>query len=239
MRAANPNPLDEIKKRMPPPNGPFIFVSYSSKDSHFVHPEVARFERQDYRVWYDKGDLQPALIWDEEIDRAIRACACFIVFVTEAALKSAHVLDEMDKALKAGKPFICVFWEKVELPPRFRKTVLRIQALERYAMRRDEYEGPLERALSKYVKKATEPRHTRPDSLPKIVFFALLLLCALFLFLAFEAIVTPYFSSPLPIGPLDSRLTMLLAGFGFAAIAVGLCAAALVLHWTHLRRKNG
>lgn len=224
---------------MPPPNGPFIFVSYSSKDSHFVHPEVARLERQEYRVWYDKGDLQPALIWDKEIDCAIRACACFIVFVSEAALSSAHVLDEMDKALKAGKPFICVYWEKVELPPRFKEPMRRIQALERYAMRRDEYEGPLERALSEYVKKAGDPRHKRPDSLPKIVFFALLLLCVLFLFLAFEAIATPYFSSPLHDEALGSRLTGLLAGFGFAAIAVGLCAAALVLRWTHLRRKNG
>lgn len=223
---------------MPPPNGPFIFVSYSNKDSHFVHPEVARLERQEYRVWYDKGDLQPALIWDEEIAWAIRACACFIVFITEAALNSAHVLDEMDMALKAGKPFICVFWEKVELPPRF-QTVRRIQGLERYAMRRDEYEGPLERTLYKYVKKAAEPRHARPDSLPKIVFFVLLLLCVLFLFLAFVAIVAPYFSSPLANGPLDSRLTGLLAGLGFAAIAVGLCAAALVLRGTHMRRKNG
>jgi hypothetical protein len=236
--AANLCPLDTIKKSMPPPNGPFIFVSYSSKDSHFVHPEIARLERQGYTVWYDKGELQPGLIWDQEIYQAIRACACFIVFISEAAVNSAHVLDEMDKALEVRKPFISVYWEKVNLPARFQEKVRRIQALERYALRRDEYEEPLEKALFEYVKKTFRQRHTRPDSLPKIVFFALLLSCVLFLFLAFVAIVTPYFSSPLPGDPLNNRLAGLLASLFFAVVAVGLCAAALLIRRTYLRRKN-
>jgi hypothetical protein len=224
---------------MPPPNGSFIFVSYSNTDRHFVHPEVARLERQGYRVWYDRGDIQPGLIWDEEIDWAIRECACFIVFISEAAVNSEPVCDEMDKALKADKRIVHIYLEKVTLPARFQKPMRRIQALERYTLRHDEYEGLLEKGLSKYVKKATAPRHTRPDPLPKIVFFSLLLSCVLFLFLAFVAIVTPYFSSPLPGDPLNSRLTGLLAGLFFAAVAAGLCAAALVVRGKYLRRKNG
>jgi hypothetical protein len=195
-----------------------------------------RLERQGYKVWYDRGEIQPGRLWTEEICRAIKACACFMVFISEDAVNSANVCDEMDKALKLDKPFICVFWEKVDLPARFRTPMRKIQALERYALRRDEYEGPLERALSEYVKGA---HHARPDSLAKIVLFALLLACGVFLFLAFVASVTPYFSSPLPGDPLGNPLNGLLAGLFFAAVSVGLGVAAFAVHRVYLRRKNG
>ncbi len=221
---------------MPLPDGPFIFVSYSSRDSHFVHPEIMRLERQGYKVWYDWGEIQPGRLWTMEICRAIKAWAFFLVFISQAALNSANVRDEMDEALKLGKPFICVYWEKVNLPKRFRTPTRKIQALERYALRRNEYEGPLERALSEYVKGV---RHERPDSLAKIFFFTLLLSGGVFLFLAFVAFVTPYFSSPLPGDPLGNRLTGLLVSLFLAAVAVGMGAAAYAVRRVYLRRKNG
>lgn len=240
------------------PDGPFIFVSYSSKDSDFVWPEIRRLEREGYKVWYDKGELQPGRLWAEEIDRAIEKCACFIAFITHDSVESVNVCDEIDQALKAGKPFISIYWDKVELPRRFEKPMRSIQALERYSMRQPEleYEVPLSRALSEYVEKTEPPplenkvegpeketvppsAVTRPDALPKIFFFALVLAGVIFLFLAFVAALTPYFTSPVTGDPLNSRLGGFLASLFFAVVALGLGGAAFAVHRVYLRRKNG
>lgn len=242
---------------MSPTDDPFVFVSYSSKDSDVVHAEIKRLERQGYQVWYDKGSLRPSLIWDEEIDRAIKACACFIVFITHDAVASEKVCYEIDKALEAKKPLICIYWDKVELPSRFEEPLRKIQALERYSMRRPvlEYEVPLSRTLSEYLKK-TEPvfeerderveqelirpqADTRPDSLPNIVFFTLILVGVVFLFLAFVAFVAPYIVSPVPGDPLGNRLAGFVAGLVFTLLACGLGAVAFVVYRKYLRRKDG
>lgn len=241
---------------MPLPDGPFIFVSYSSKDSDFVHAEIERLTRQGYAVWYDKGEIQPGLLWDEQIRRAIRACACFIVFITQDAVDSEHVRDEMGQALEAGKPFIPIYWEQVELPPGFEKPLRSIQALERYSMRRPEleYEAPLSKALSEYVKKIEPPHEVRdeglkteaappaddrpPDTLPKIVFFALALFAGGLLFLAFVVALTPYFTSPTPGDPLGSRLAGFMTSLFLTCVAVILSAGAFAVHRVYLRRKD-
>lgn len=240
---------------MPLPDGPFIFVSYSSRDSYFVHPEIVRLERQRYRVWYDKGNLQPSRVWAEEIRRAIDACACFMVFITEDAVNSPNVLVEMDQALEARKPFICVYWEKVELPPRFQKPVRRIQALERYALRRHEYEGPLDRALSEHVEKteiqpgqedegverepAPPPPLAQPDVLPLIVFFALILSAGASLFVACVAALIPYVGTPRPGDPFNSPLAGFAVSIFFAAVAACLSVGAFAVHKFYLRRRHG
>jgi hypothetical protein len=51
-------------------------------DSRFVHSGIVPLKRQSYRVWYDKGKLQPGRVWVEEIREAIKECACFIVLIT-------------------------------------------------------------------------------------------------------------------------------------------------------------
>jgi hypothetical protein len=237
------------------PEGPFIFVSYSRRDSYFVHPEIERLERRGYKVWYDKGQLQPGLLWDEQIRRAVRASNCFVVFVSENAVNSERVCDEMDQALEANKPFVCVFLEKVELPPRFQEPILSMQTLERYALRRHEYEEPLDRALSEYTGKT---RHTpgeegaraeraavlpqsqpRPDALPLIVFFGLLLAAGASLFLACVVPLVPYVGFGRPGDPLNSPLAGFMTGLFFAAVAASLGAGAYAVYRVYLRRKNG
>ncbi|MCA1565917.1 MAG: toll/interleukin-1 receptor domain-containing protein [Acidobacteria bacterium] len=232
------------------PTDSFIFVSYSNRDSDFVHSEIKRLEMQGYKIWYDKGKLQPGLAWDKEISKAIKACACFIVFITQDALDSPNVCIEIDQALEAGKPFICIYWEKVELPSRFQKPIRSIQALERYALRRIEYEEPLSRALSEYVE-CSPVEHTEtpvetpvPPSpviqtniLPKILFLSLILLVVLFVFLAVVATIAPHLAS-YPGDPLGNRLSGFLVSFVFIAIAFGLGGGALAVYRIYLKREK-
>ncbi|HEX8097906.1 MAG TPA: toll/interleukin-1 receptor domain-containing protein [Pyrinomonadaceae bacterium] len=226
------------------PDGPFIFVSYARVDSDFVHPEIERLEGQGYKIWYDKGEIEPGLFWDGVIREAVEACACFVVFITEDSIDSENVRKEIEQALSAGKPFISIHWDKVELPPRFQEQMRSRQALERYSLLKHEYEEPLSRALSPYRRPAFEtpaplPEDTRPDALPKIVFFMLGLLATLFLLFAALLIVTPYFASTVPGDPLNNRLAGWLSGALFAVIACGSGGAAFAVHRVYLRGKNG
>jgi TIR domain len=240
---------------MSPPDDSFIFVSYSSRDSDFVHSEIERLELQGYKFWYDKEELQPGRIWAEEISKAIRECACFIVFITQDAIASPYVLVEIEQALEMRKPFICIYWEKVDLPAQFRQPIRSIQALERYALRTSEYEEPLSRALNEYIKPIppipSEKNHDgrvespvpplpawQSDILPKIFFFSLILLVVVFVFLAAAATMAPHLAS-YPGDPLGKRWVGLLVALSFIAIALGLGAGALAVYRVYIRRKNG
>jgi len=238
---------------MEPSSDSFIFVSYSNIDSHFVHKEVERLESQGYRIWYDKGDqLQPSQLWADDISRAIKECSCFIVFITQHAVVSDNVRIEIAQALKAGKPFICIYWEKVQLPPEFREPIKKIQALERYSFssREHQYERPLDRTLSKYVAK-TEPQKGRgylPPSHPpatvvrhellaKVVVFGLLLLGVICTFLAAGGFVAPYLSK-LPGDPFGVPWMGVAVGSTFLFMALVLGGGALAIHLNYVRKKN-
>src|SRR5947209_6512772 len=171
----------------PIPEGRFVFVSYARKDSNFVLAEIKRLEEQHHKIWYDRKELQPGRDWDDEISKAIKACACFMVFVTEDAVISKNVGKEIEAALKAEKPFIGVYWDDVKLTSNLQERVRRKQVLDRHSMFRLEleYEEPLRKALSEYLDE-TEPAHLKrvegkeaapapvasSDVLPKIVFFS-------------------------------------------------------------------
>jgi hypothetical protein len=240
-------------KASPKHDSPFIFVSYSSKDQIFVHKEVRRLKRQGCEIWYDSEGLEPALFWDDEISKAIKACACFVVFITRDALDSRHVRREIDLALAVGKPFISIYWEEVELPTKLQEPIRSRQALERYALHKSEYEEPLMRALAQYTefkpssaesrntsKKTPEAAQPLPtaDVLPKIVFFSLTLLAVLTLLLAASIFAAPYFYAATPNDPLSNRLVGLVISLVFAAVAFGLGGGAFAVHKVYLRRKH-
>lgn len=246
--------LVQLSKEMPEAEAPFVFVSYSSKDAGFVHLEIKRLKSEGYEIWYDQGELQPARFWAEEIRKAIAACTCFIVFITEDSVVSDHVCDEIDQALKANKPLIGIYWDNVELPAHLQKAVRTRQTLDRHSMHPSAYEGPLSRALSEYIT-VTVPRsrldHLKPDIaprqsspavspevLPKVVFFSLLLLGVFFLLLAVVILVTPNLASAKsPDDILNSRLMGFMGALFSLVIASGLGGAAFAVFRIYLRRK--
>ena len=236
---------------MPIPEVPFIFVSYSNKDAGFVHSEIRRFERQGYKVWYDKGELQPARLWAEEIRKAIAACTCFIVFITEDSVDSHHVCDEIDQALRAKKPLIGVYWDNVELPAGLQKLVRSRQTLDRYSMHRAAYEEPLSKTLSEYLPLTVPPHQESQitpklfpsvptsDSLAKVVFFALILVGVLSLFLAVVVVLTPnIISAKSPEDIVNNRLIGVVGGLMFLVICLGVSGAAFAVFRVYLRRRN-
>ena len=60
---------------------PYIFISYSHRNSDRATAIIRSLNRSGYRVWYDEG-LIPGREWDENIARIIMHCGYFVALIS-------------------------------------------------------------------------------------------------------------------------------------------------------------
>lgn len=75
-----------------------IAIAYSSADKERVRPFYDVLKEKHYKVFWDQ-DLVPGDIWDKEIRIHFDAATCILIFLSENAVKSNHVLHEAQVAL--------------------------------------------------------------------------------------------------------------------------------------------
>ena len=245
-------PANKISFFDGPDSGPFIFVSYARENCNFVYPEIERLKADGYRIWYDKEQIRPSHLWSNEINEAIKACSCFLVFITARAVKSERVIGEVKQALSLDKPVIAVYWHKVALAPDLQDHLQRIQGLEFFDLHRPSYESQLGRALTECV--PPKPRSVQKNNRlaktadmksadvthgisPKLICFILILLAVGASFFALILAVVPLFGSAVPGDPLANPLAGFAAGFLFLLMAIGLYIASFAVYRKYLRRK--
>jgi len=125
---------------------PFAFISYAHLDAEAVYPEIQRLDLMGYRIWYDEG-IDPGNEWPEEVASALKRSTQFIVFVTQRAIDSRNVRNEINYALKLDKPFFAIHLDETELPPGMDLQMSSIQAILKWRMNEQTYVRNLERAL--------------------------------------------------------------------------------------------
>ena len=86
-------------------NKPYIFVSYSHKDSNVVLSYIEKLYELKYRVWYDEG-IAPGSEWPKNIEDHLKGCECVLVFVSKDSLASINCENEVKSALELGKEII-------------------------------------------------------------------------------------------------------------------------------------
>lgn len=116
----------------------FIFISYSHLDSSLVYPEITKFHRQGYRVWYDEG-IEPGIEWPEEIGNALNSSSLFVVFITPNSVNSENVRNEINFALARKMPFIAIHLVPTTLTPGLQLQIGSKQAILRYQMDEDSF----------------------------------------------------------------------------------------------------
>ena len=94
---------------------PFIFVSYSHRNSDIVYRAVEQLCAAYYRLWYDEG-IEPGKIWKDELDRKIRESHCVVAFISRDSAASAHVLNELLAARDNHKRVFPVYLEEAAVP---------------------------------------------------------------------------------------------------------------------------
>lgn len=93
---------------------PFIFISYSHKDSDRVCPIIERLKKEGFNIWYDDG-IEPGSEWDENIANHISQCGYFIAFISENYLGSSNCKDELNFSRDLDKDRLLVYLEEVAL----------------------------------------------------------------------------------------------------------------------------
>lgn len=113
---------------------PYIFISYSHKDSDRVYEIIQRLYDSGYNVWYD-GGIDPGTEWDQNIATHVKGCSYFIAFVSEGYISSENCKDELNYARDLDKERLLVYLEDVALPDGLAMRMNRMQAIwwNRYA----------------------------------------------------------------------------------------------------------
>jgi hypothetical protein len=127
-------------------NEPYLFVSYSHKDSSLVYPELARLHWLGFRIWYDEG-IDPGNEWPEDVATALDRCSFFLVFITPRAVESQNVRNEINFALNYRKPFLAIHAVETDLPKGLELRMGDRQAVLKYRMNAARYDRQMEKAL--------------------------------------------------------------------------------------------
>ncbi len=113
---------------------PYLFISYSHKDSEQVVPFMERLSALGYRLWYDEG-IDPGSEWPETIaDHLSRAAAC-IGLISNHYLESANCRRELTFALKKQIPFLSIILEELDMPLGIEMQLSANQAVFKYKLR--------------------------------------------------------------------------------------------------------
>ena len=117
---------------------PYLFISYSHQDAHFVYPEITQFRDAGYNIWYDEG-VAASNEWPEEIANAVLGCSVFVCFISPRATDSINCRNEINLALNEKKPFLAIHLEETELPPGLRLRMGDLQAILKDKIPADRY----------------------------------------------------------------------------------------------------
>lgn len=85
---------------------PFVFISYSSKDSTIAHQLCKFIEENGIRCWIASRDVQAGENFAEQIVTAINDCSVFLIVASPNSNSSAHVGNEISIAFSGGKKII-------------------------------------------------------------------------------------------------------------------------------------
>ncbi|MBQ7828968.1 MAG: toll/interleukin-1 receptor domain-containing protein [Clostridia bacterium] len=110
-------------------DNPYIFISYSHKDTARVLPVIAAMQDKGYRIWYDQG-IEAGSEWSNNIAKHLRDCSAFVAFVSKYSMASENCLDEIAYAKSNNKPSLMIFLEEeVELPAGVEMQTARFQRM--------------------------------------------------------------------------------------------------------------
>ncbi len=95
---------------------PYIFISYSHADTAEVYKILKLIDREKFRFWYD-DTMEIGEDFREELRVRIENCSAFLLFLSEASLKSKYCGMEIITAFKNNKKIYPVYLkDNIEIP---------------------------------------------------------------------------------------------------------------------------
>ena len=85
---------------------PFVFISYSSKESDYANLVYSYLEGNGINCWIASRNIQGGESFAAQIVDAIQDCSVFVMIASEASNDSAHVSNELSLAFDKRKKII-------------------------------------------------------------------------------------------------------------------------------------
>ena len=117
---------------------PYIFISYSHRDSDRVLPILRHLADQGFRLWYDEG-IDPGSEWPESIATHLANSKACIAFISANSLASQNCRREINFALSRNHiSFLSVMLEDAQMTPGVELQLSTYQSLLKYKYQSDE-----------------------------------------------------------------------------------------------------
>lgn len=84
---------------------PYLFISYSHRDSEAVLKAITLLHNRKLRLWYDEG-IPAGSDWPKNIEEHMQSCSMVLFFVSETAFASPNCRSEIEAALVLKKPVL-------------------------------------------------------------------------------------------------------------------------------------
>lgn len=97
---------------------PYLFVSYSHRDTKKVYPILDALYERKYRMWYDES-CENGNDFRDELRERIEKCEAVLLFVSENSMKSPFCGMEIIVARENKKRLYPIYLDSAEIPPAF------------------------------------------------------------------------------------------------------------------------
>ena len=102
---------------------PYIFVSYSHKDTERVISLIRKLQNLGFRIWHDSG-VPVGADWREVIAPYLKRSNIIILFLSTNSINSYNVKEEFNYAYYLQKPVLVVYLNDCMLTPGFEMRVI-------------------------------------------------------------------------------------------------------------------
>lgn len=97
---------------------PYLFVSYSHRDTDKVYPVLDALHDRKYRIWYDES-CENGNDFRDELRHRIEKCSAVVLFVSRASMTSPFCGMEIIVARENGKKLYPIYLDDAAIPPAF------------------------------------------------------------------------------------------------------------------------
>lgn len=99
-------------------NEPYLFVSYSHRDTDKVYEVLDLLHDAKFRIWYDES-CETGNDFRQELRDRIERCDAVLLFVSESSMTSPFCGMEIIVARENGKRIYPIYLDDAEVPPAF------------------------------------------------------------------------------------------------------------------------
>ena len=97
---------------------PYLFVSYSHRDTAKVYPILDALYDRKYRLWYDES-CETGNDFRDELRERIEGSEAVLLFVSESSMSSPFCGMEIIVARENGKRLYPIYLDNAAVPPAF------------------------------------------------------------------------------------------------------------------------